>query len=1068
MEHADLTRTPTAPGSPSRTGDAAADVDGLLLDPAQRRVVDLAEGRSAAVLGAPGTGKTTLAVEVVADRVLGRAYAPEHVLVLASSRRAATALRDRIALRLGVPTNGPLARTANSVAFQVVRGALADADPTLLTGGEHDRIIAELIDGSIDDGTGPTWPESLGPEVRRLRGFRTELRDLLMRATEHGIGPGDLRRLGQSAGVPAWEAAADFAEEYAEVKDQFRDARFDAAELLAFGAAVVGESVREPEALAALGSLAEARCIVVDDAQDATEGTIALLRAFVRRGASVVALGDPDVAANAFRGGRADLLGGLGPALGVADVEQVVLEHARRGRPEIHEVVRAATSRIGTALGGPQRAARLVAEPDGAAGADGIAPIVRIDAPSHAAECADIAALLRERHLLDGVPWSRMVVVLRSGGEIAAVERALSVADVPTRTSAARSALRDEAAAALLLRAASYVVGREPLTAELAGDLLAGPLGRLDGVGLRRLRLALRRDELAAGGDRTGDELLVEALGVVGGFESIDDRVARRAGRLGRVLAEGRRVADAGGTIEEVLWAVWDGSGLAAEWAAQANGHGLLAEEANRALDAAVALFASAERFVERLPGAPARRFLDDVLGSDVPEDSLAPRRAEETVLVCTPQAVVGQEYDVVVVAGLQDGVWPNLKPRGSLLRADRLAAVAAADRAGEPVRHVVDRTVADERAEVRGDELRLFALAASRADRQLVLACTSNDDEQPSVLMAFADVPAAPRRRRPLHLRRLVASLRRELAATGSAEAAQALARLADAGVPGADPSEWYGLGDPSTDAPLVDLDGDPEARVHVSPSQIERAEESPIAWFVDTVAQTPSGLAASIGTIVHAVVEEASALPPEQLDVEAVWSAIEARWGELRFDAPWLDARERRSARVMAEGAAEYLAGFADDGKVLLQAEGRFTLELGRTLVRGTVDRVERSADGTVVIVDLKTGRTLPSVAGMPGHPQLGAYQAAARDGAVPVGDGEPGGAKLVFVAKPASGRAYTERVQQPFDDEASAAFAARVGAVGRIMAGSTFDGPLELGYKSPLGRWEYRVQLVKAVSA
>ncbi|WP_353810337.1 PD-(D/E)XK nuclease family protein [Agromyces sp. SYSU T00194] len=1065
MEQPDLVTDPAAPGAVAVAPDVAPVAAGRALDPAQCRVLALPEGRSAAVLGAPGTGKTTLAVEVVAERVLDRAYAPEHVLVLASSRQAATGLRDRIALRLGVPTNGPLARTANSVAFQVVRGALADADPTLLTGGEHDRIIAELIDGAIDDGAGPAWPDALGPDVRRLRGFRTELRDLLMRATEHGISPADLRRLGERAGVDGWAAAADFAEEYAEVKDQFRDSRFDAAELLAFGAAVVGASVRDPEALAAMGSLAEARCIVVDDAQDATEGTIALLRAFVRRGASVIALGDPDVAANAFRGGRADLLGALGPALGLPDVEQVVLEHVRRGRPEIRAVVSAATSRIGTALGGPQRAAVLAADD---AAPDGIAPLVRIDAPSHAAECADIAALLRERHLLDGVPWSRMAVVLRSGGEIAAVERALSVADVPTRTSAARSALRDEAAAALLLRAASYVVGREPLTAELAASMLAGPLGRLDGVGLRRLRLALRRDELAAGGERSGDELLVEALGLPGGFDTIDDRLARRAGRLGRVLAEARRVADAGGTIEEVLWAVWDGSGLSAEWAAQASGHGLLAEEANRALDAAVALFASAERFVERLPGAPARRFLDDVLGSDVPEDSLAPRRADETVLVCSPQALVGSDYDVVVIAGLQDGVWPNLKPRGSLLRADRLAAVAEADRAGEPLAQVVARTAADERAEVRSDELRLFALAASRADRQLVLACTSNDDEQPSVLMAFADVPSAPRRRRPLHLRRLVAALRREVAATGSSEAAQALARLADAGVPGADPGEWYGLGEPSTVAPLVDLDGDPDARVPVSPSQIEKAEASPVAWFVDAVAQTPSGLAASLGTIVHAVVEEASALPADQVDVDRVWAGIEARWGELRFDAPWLDARERRNAHGMAEGAAEYLAGFADDGKALLGAEGRFSLELGRTLVRGTVDRVERSDDGTVVIVDLKTGRSMPAVNGMASHPQLGAYQAAAREGVVPLDGGELGGAKLVFVAKPTSGRAYSERVQQPFDDEAAAAFAERVDAAGRIMAGARFDGPLELPHRSPLGAWEYRVQLVKAVSA
>ena len=160
----------------------------------------------------------------------------------------------------------------------------------------------------------------------------------------------------------------------------------------------------------------------------------------------------------------------------------------------------------------------------------------------------------------------------------------------------------------------------------------------------------------------------------------------------------------------------------------------------------------------------------------------------------------------------------------------------------------------------MRSDELRLFALAASRARRQLVLSCTANDDEQPSMLMAYATERVASRRR-PLHLRGLVGALRRELVATVDVEAAAALALLAEDGVPGAHPDDWYGLAAPSTNAPLVDLDGDPEALVAVSPSQIDRAEESPLGWFIDRVAAPPSGLAASIGTMVHAVVEEAGA---------------------------------------------------------------------------------------------------------------------------------------------------------------------------------------------------------------
>lgn len=1040
--------------------------------PSVDRLLALAEGEHAAVFGAPGSGKTTLAVELVADRVERLGYSTDEVLVVSATRAAATSLRDALAVRLAVTTRGPLARTANSIAFQLVRAYTA-APVTLLTGAEHDQIVGELLEGGIRDGFGPDWPAPLTPEVRMLRGFRSELRDLLMRAVEHGVDAPALATLGARAGRAEWVAAADFLAEYDEVKAQLRPTQFDSAELAAYAAAIVRRSVVEPEASAALGTLAQLRLIVVDDAQEATETTAALLGAFAARGVVVVAFGDPDVASNGFRGGRPELLGSLGAVLDGAAVRRVDLPVVHRGRPELRAVVQSATAHIGTALGGTHRSAVLAAAADSGidvlVGADGavdpLAPVLGVEAPSHAAECQSVAALLRERHLLDGVPWSSMAVVLRSGGDVPAFERGLALADVPVAGSAARTALRDAPAAAALLNAASLALDREPLTAESAIAVLTGPLGRLDGVGLRRLRLALRHDELASGGTRTGDELLVDALGAPGGFETIDAAPARRAARLAKLLAAARAVAHDGGTVEEVLWALWDGSGLAAEWGAQASGTGVLAEEANRALDAAVALFAAAQRFVEREPGAPATRFLDEVLASELPEDSLAPQRSAETVLVTTPPALIGREFDVVVIAGLQDGVWPNLRPRGTLLHAALLPRVATAARAGAPLPG--PESVAEARASVRGDELRLFALAASRARRQLVLSCTANDDEQPSMLMAYAPRRIKPTRRRPLHLRGLVGALRQEAVVTVGGEAPAALALLAEAGVPGAHPDDWYGRAEPSTVAPLVDLDGDPEALVPVSPSQIDRAEESPLGWFVDHVASPPSGLAASIGTIVHAVVEEAAVRPDGDTSLETLWAAVEERWKDLRFEAGWVAERERRGARRMAEGAAEYLGGFADDRKVLLGAEGRFTLVVDRVRITGTIDRVEASADGTTVIVDLKTGRTPPTAAETAAHPQLAAYQLAARAGEVP-NAGVHGGAKLVYLAKPGRGLAYTERAQQPFDDEAETAFRERLAAVARTMSAGEFDAPVDAGPRSRFGSWTYRVHLVPAVSA
>lgn len=1026
---------------------------------ASRSVIDLVGPGHAAVFGAPGSGKTTLAVELVAEHVsLG--MDPSEVLVLTASRRTAATLRDALAIRLGVPTRGALARTASALAFDLVR-ARSGRRVTLLTGAEHDQVIGELLEAQALDGGGPAWPEGLSDEVRALRGFRSELRDLLMRTVEQGLDASALDRLGERADRPEWRAAARFLAEYVEIKEQLRPTQFDSAELGAYAAAVVRRSLVDADDAAALGDLAALRLIVVDDAQEATEATAGLLAAFAARGVRIVALGDPDVASNGFRGGRADLLGSLGPVLGVDGVRRVVLPEVHRGRPEHRELMRSVTAHIGAALGGSHRAAGVAVDA-GDADVDPLDPIVGIEAASSAAEGAQVAALLRERHLLDGIPWSAMAVVLRSGAELPGFARALAGSDVPVSGRHARSALRDAPGAAPLIAAAACVLGIEPLTPETATELLTGPLGRLDRVGLRRLRLALRHDELAGGGVRSAEELLVEALGAVGGFVTIDAPSGRRAARLARLLDTARRAAARGATVEELLWLLWHDSGLEAEWSAQAAGSGVLADEADRSIDGVVALFAAARRFVEREPGAPARRFIDELLQNALPEDSLAPERGDDAVVLATPPALVGREFDVVVVAGLQDGVWPNLRPRGTLLHAGALGPAVAAARSGAPVPDPDEASVV--RAAVRADELRLFALAVSRARRQVVLACTANDDEQPSVLMGFAPDRRAPKRRRPLHLRGMVGALRRD-AAGGDREAAAAIALLAEHGVPGAHPDDWYGLAAPSTVAPLIDLAGDAEALVPVSPSQIDRVEESPLGWFVDHVAAPPSGLAASIGTIVHAVVEEAAA--SGEFDVEALWASVERRWRDLRFEAGWVAERERRGARRMTEGAADYLRNADDAGVVVLGAEGRFTLVSGRVRITGSIDRVEASPDGTTVIVDIKTGRTPPTAAKTAEHPQLAAYQLAAREGALP-NAGRLGGAKLVYVARPVGGRLYAERAQQPFDDEAESAFRTRLDGVATVMAGASFESPVEFAHGSRFGDWQYRVHLVPAVCA
>jgi hypothetical protein len=123
--------------------------------------------------------------------------------------------------------------------------------------------------------------------------------------------------------------------------------------------------------------------------------------------------------------------------------------------------------------------------------------------------------------------------------------------------------------------------------------------------------------------------------------------------------------------------------------------------------------------------------------------------------------------------------------------------------------------------------------------------------------------------------------------------------------------------------------------------------------------------------------------------------------------------------------------------------------------------------------VIVDLKTGRTVPTAAETASHAQLGVYQLALEHGAVEhdameASELPPGGAKLLFVAKGVRGKAYREVVQERVDAEALVRLEERVARAAEGMAGATFAGVVDLGDRDPHAAYGYRIHLVPAVSA
>ena len=995
-----LVRRPAAPGRAT----------GRKWDDDAQRVLDGVPGFTR-VLGGPGTGKTTLLAETAADRIAG-GVRPDQVLVITPSRRAATDLRGRITALLTArdpatrTVREPLVRTVHSYAFAVLRIQAMIHDlpgPRLLTGPDQDAVIRELLEGDVDLGA-RGWPERLRPALG-VPGFAEELRDLLLRAAERGLGPEDLIELGTRHGRDEWVAAGVFGRQYEEVTllqgaadsgiAHTTAPALDAAELVA-SAVLAFET--DADLLAA--ERARVRYLLVDDAQHLDPLQFRLLRTLGAAAEEFVVAGDPDQGVFSFRGADVRLLRDAEPD------RTVVLKRGHRMAPAVRRAVAHLAARL---PGARPRTDRSKAE--------GGSVLVRLHA-SAAAEASWVADQLRRAHLMDGIPWSDMAVLVRSATRsVPVLHRALAAAGVPVAAPGDELPLAQQPAVRpflALLRCAAAPDQLDPPTAEL---LLSSQLGGADPLALRRLRRGLRRLEVEAGGDRASDALLVEVLVDDDRLTALDDSEAGPVRRVAALLSAARKGIAEDIGLERILWDAWQASGLEARWVATAARGGPVGAQADRDLDAVVALFHAAERYADRLPGSGVGAFVEHLVGHRIAGDTLAASAPQgEAVAVLTAHAAAGREWTVVAVPGVQEGAWPDLRLRGSLLGVERMVDLLS----GVDLAEEVSAT-----APLLAEERRLLLVAASRARRKLLVSAVRGEEEQPSRFLAevagvAADdedpVPLA-KPERALVLADLVGELR-QVVCDGAADparrglAARQLARLADAGVPGAHPDEWYGLPEMSTVVPLRDAD----RPVKVSPSVVELLVKCPLRWVIEKHGGAdPAELAAVTGTLVHALAQAAA----EGASRDQLMAELDRAWSSVDAGAPWFSKREQRRVREMVDTFLEWLrASRAELVQVATEQEVRVDLP-GGVAVSGRVDRLEADADGKPVIVDIKTGKSPVSAEAAQENPQLAVYQLAVAYGAFQESR-EPGGARLVYVAKRAYGKA-TERKQAPLDPEA-----------------------------------------------
>ena len=1011
-----------------------AEPEAVVLDAVQQSVVDWRGSGVLRVLGAPGTGKSTVAVELVAAQVAAGLRA-EQCLVLAASRRAAARLRDRVTARVGGTSSEPLARTFPSFGFGVLRAAAAlagDPAPRLLSGPEQDVVLRELLAGHASGETpGPRWPERVRLALP-TRAFRAELRDLLMRTVELGLDAADLERLGREHGRDEWVAGADLLREYDEVTALLTPGAFDPALILGAAASALEDDEEVAEALTA-----SLRLVVVDDAQEMTPAALRLLEVLraVAPAAGIVLLGDPDSATQTFRGGDPSLLAREWSVLG--DGPTVVLPRSHRLPDRLLEVATAVAGHVGVLGDASHRRAEPAAD-------GGTAEVHLLRSASQ--EAGFVASRLRAAHLLHGMSWADMAVVVRGQARSAALRRALQSAGVPVSAAEAELPVRDEPAVRPLLALLQVVLElalrrTEDVPVDLALDVLASPVGAADPVELRRLRRAVRREELDAGGSRSSDELLAEVLlrPAVHARLGSEGRAVQRVGRL--ILAGLGACAEPDGTLtpgssaESILWAMWDASRLAGPWRESALSGGAAGARADRDLDAVLALLRAAATFGERLPGSSPESFLEHVLGQDVPGDTLAARApAGDTVSLLTPQAAAGREWALVVVAGVQEGSWPDLRLRGSLLGSQDLVDVVRGRAGGHRAAL----------AAVRHDETRLFHVAVSRATSELLVTAVRSEDEQPSpYLDIVSPLPDDVEQRdvsdwaRPMTLPTLVGALRRDVVSDEPwrrGAAISALAQLARAGVPGADPATWWVLHGLTDDRPRRG----PDDVVRVRPSTIDSFGSCQLKWALTQAGgDGPMIGQRDVGTLIHEIAAEGDA------DAETMRSLLDERWARLGLPSGWSTDLKRREAGRMLDRLARFFVENSAQGWRRLAAEESMRVELGRVQLRGSVDRLDVDGSGAVRVVDYKTGSSKPKVDEVPRHAQLGAYQLAVTTGAFGHLGVEPtsGGAALLHLGK-AAGQRTTIQVQPPLSRDEDPGWAAQlVQQTGEAMAGATF---------------------------
>jgi superfamily I DNA/RNA helicase/RecB family exonuclease len=891
----------------------------------EQRAAIAHRGSPLIIRGATGTGKTTTLIECAIDRIRSGAAA-DSILILAFGRERASEIRDSIVVASGGTVQEPVSRTFHALAYSILAMNSGETfrETVLISGAEQEAFIKVLLEGNIADRV-DWWPADLRKDPDSLeeivmgeplltQGFIRELRDLMMRATERGLTPNDLREKGERLKERFWKPAAQFWQQYLEVSANMDtgagDAkmRIDPSEIIN---AAIAHLLRNPDLLESLRK--RFTTIMVDEFHETDPAQRRFLE--LLRGQDFLAVVDPQSSVGRFRGSDPD---GVNEYLDrvISGATSITLTENHRGVPAKFAV----------------------------------------ELRSEAEEAQYIAYNIKRAHLIEGIAYSDMAIILRAHNATAtAIRRALGQSGIPV--SGDREAIASNAAIGPFLLLARIAAGIEGLTLENCERLLLAEFGGATSISLRRIRTSLLKSRNDATDTRTGTEMIIDALEK--GDIPIEESAELR--RIHDLLASARKsLRKKNASIHDLLWAIWsearsaENQLISEAWQRAALRGGSRGATADRDLDAMVQLFDSAARHVDRMPGAHPKIFLNEISNENIVSDLITTKGVRPDVVeLLTVHSAKGLQFKRVFVAGIQEGIWPNLKQRSTLLGAERLVE---RERHGEELAQVaLDLITAQSLAE---DEKRLFHVATTRASEELHITAVTREEDSPSSFFLeaaeseeFSTIEFNDAR--PLTANALVASLRRSLPTEKGDLAASLLATLAASDIAVADPGNWLGAHPLTTDAPLFDE----SELIPISPSAAESFETCGLKWLLERNGGSDGDSTAQLlGSVIHEYARIKVEYPA--ITDQDLYASLDKAWPLITESTGWISKLQLQRAQKMLERFAQY---HRTSAREVEGVELKFEFELGRAKVRGSVDRLEVDGDGKYFVVDFKTGKAI-----------------------------------------------------------------------------------------------------------